>query len=223
MPGGRIDPKQILDVADDRRKPDAAAIGRRLACASIRQHIFRIADRSVERPHEFRCKALHGRIADRRQTVRHELRGGEDIAHVVIDLGHRQAEIGKAFTAFQRLLKLSLHGRQFALGNSEFVIAFAREDHGVRVVRTHRELQHTVGHPADRPDGDAVDRHEDETGGYQRDDQRQECDVARIDQHGGAQRFVRQDHFDMVFALADRAVDADIAVATEQKRVECIA
>ena len=114
-------------------------VGRRLAGAAIGKHVFRVADGAVERSDQLRREALHRRVTDRRQPVGHQLCGGEDVAHVMIDLGDGKAEIGEPFLAFQRALQLFLHGGKFALGDAELVVAIARGDHRIGIVGMLRE------------------------------------------------------------------------------------
>ena len=75
----------------------------------------------------------------------------------------------------------------------DLVGAGLRDDDAAGIVGRLREGQHRARHGADRPDHDPVDRGIDERGGNQRNQQRQQRDVARIDQHGVAQLVVRQD------------------------------
>jgi hypothetical protein len=83
-----------------------------------------------------------------------------------------------------------------------------------------RKFLHALGQPPDREDQHAIDGEEDQRRGDQRDGDRQEEDVARIDEHGRAQLGVLHHQLDRRIAFAQRAIDAHHPVAAEDERVE---
>ena len=71
-----------------------------LSAAKLQSVVAEI-DRTVERRNQFWRKALHGRIGKLAQAVRYQLRTGEHVAQVMIDLGNSKAKIGQALALLQ--------------------------------------------------------------------------------------------------------------------------
>ena len=111
MPLG-VDAEHALHLLDQLAQPQPAARRRRLLGAAVGKHAFGIGDGAVERAQQLRREGLHGRILDQAQAVRHQLRRGQDVAHVVVDLGDGQAEIGKVLLLAEHALQLRLHVRR---------------------------------------------------------------------------------------------------------------
>ena len=120
----------------------------------------------------------------------------------------------------ERLLQALLHVGKLALGDADLVRAVFRRDDAAGIVRRPREGEHRTRHRPDRPDHDAVDGGIDQGGGEERKHQRQQRDVARIDEHRGAKPLVGDDELELGGALADLAEDAQHSLAAEEQRVE---
>ena len=106
---GGVDAEKFLDVVDKLPQPKPAARRRRLLGAAIGEHALGIGDGAIERTQQLRRESLHRRIPDAAQPVGQELHRSQDVAHVVIDLGHGEAKVGEMFLLAERLLQLLLH------------------------------------------------------------------------------------------------------------------
>jgi hypothetical protein len=106
---------------------DHAPIRRRLLRLAIGQCRLTEGDGAFERAH-LRCKPLHARIGHAGKLVRQQLRRGQKIAQVVIDLRDRKAERREMAFLMQHRDKVALHVRQFALRHADFVGALRRLD-----------------------------------------------------------------------------------------------
>ncbi len=92
----------------------------------------------------------------------------------------------RLFCCFRVLCNSRWHARQVLTGDRQFVLALRRDQ--TRSDSTARpKTLHALGQPPDRENQHAIDGQEDQRRGDQRDDDRQEEDVARIDEHGRAQ------------------------------------
>ena len=73
--------------------------------------------------HQLRRETLHAGIGDFGEPVGEQLRRSEQVAQVVIDLGHREPEPGEPALLMQHRGELGLHGGEFALGGADLVDA----------------------------------------------------------------------------------------------------
>ena len=73
--------------------------------------------------HQLRRETLHAGIGDFGEPVGEQLRRGEQIAQIVIDLRHREPEAGEPVLLMQHRGELDLHGRELALGGADLVVA----------------------------------------------------------------------------------------------------
>ena len=116
-------PERLVHLLDQRLDLDRLALGRRLLRAAIGQRRLAEGDGALERAHQLGREALHLRVGHVRELVGEQLRGGEQIAQVVIDLGHRQPERGEPALLMQHEGELALHGGELLLGGADFVAA----------------------------------------------------------------------------------------------------
>ena len=105
---------------------------------------------------------LHGRILDLLQAVAEELRGGQHVAQLVVDLADREAEIGEAALLAQFVGEHPLHARQRLLGEADLVVALGRRDDPRGVLRVGREGGDVAGQPPHGPHDQPVQRQVDE-------------------------------------------------------------
>ena len=213
-----IDRQDVLHLLQQNHEGDRPAAGRRLRRLPVGQNLAGIADGAVDGAQQFRRKTFDQRILGMHQPVGHQLRRSQDVAHVVVDLRDGEAEIGKVLLLLQGFLQLGLHGGEMTAGNRQFVPPLLGDHHPFWILRTFGKGLHAVGQPPDGADHDPVDGEEDQRRGDQRDQDRQDQHVAGIVQHGLAQTGIGHDDLDHHVAFADRAEDADGAVATEQQR-----
>ena len=59
------------------------------------------------------------------QAVAEQLRGGQHVAQLVVDLAHREAELGEAALLAQLVGEHPLHARERLLGDADLVVALA--------------------------------------------------------------------------------------------------
>ena len=85
------------------------------------------------------------------KPVRRQLRGGEDVAQIVLDLGDRSAQRRQMLALLQRLAQLRLHRREHALGLADLVGARARLDDALRIVGPLLKAHHRLRHALHRP------------------------------------------------------------------------
>ena len=102
-----------------------------------------------------RCTPGSGRFARRSEN---KLRRGQQVAQIMIDLGHREAERGEPVLLMQHRGELGLHGRELALGDADLVGAAGRHDDAVGVFRIGAERHHVAGDPAHRPHEQVMQR-----------------------------------------------------------------
>ncbi len=147
---------------------DETPMRRRLGRAAVGEHLGRIAHGAVDGAQQRRREALDDRIVDIGQPVGDQLRGRQDVAHVVVDLRHCEAEIGEVLLLLQGLLQLLLHRRQMLAGDRKLVMlpapvpARGRDQTGSAA-----EILHVGRHPPDRRDHQAADCQENQHGGEQ--------------------------------------------------------
>ena len=113
--------ERLVHLLDQRLDLDRLALGRRLLRGAVGQRRLAEGDGALERAHQLGREALHLRVGQRRQLVGEKLRGGEQIAQVVIDLGHRQAERRQPVLLMQHGGELALHGGKLVLGGADLV------------------------------------------------------------------------------------------------------
>ena len=134
-----VDSEHALHFVDQLAKAQAAAGGRRFLRTAIGEHALRIGHGAVESAHESGRERLDGGVLHRAQAIGHELRRGQDVAHVVIDLGDREAKIGQMLLFAERLAQMLLHAGEFPLGNADLVGAILGHHDAAGIVRPARE------------------------------------------------------------------------------------
>jgi len=85
------------------------------------------------------------------QPVGDEARRRQDVAQIVVDLGHRSAERRQPRTLPERLAHRFLKHSQFALGDTDLVLSSARRDHPRGILRISAKIHHAGGDPPHRP------------------------------------------------------------------------
>ena len=178
-----IETQRLPHVLDQGLERDRAAVGRRLLHAAVGQCRLAERDGALERAHELGCEALHMRIGDLRQPLGEQLRRGQQVAQVVVDLRHRQPERGEMVLLLQHRGDVELHGGQLALGGADLVEAVRRRDNARGIFRVGAERHHVGGHAPHRPHQQHVQREVDERGGDRGDEQRQQQDPDREFHH----------------------------------------
>ena len=136
------EPEPIADLLGKRAQWNELAARRRLLGAAEAQRVIAEGDRAVERGDELRREALHGRIRARHEAVGQELRVGEQVSQIVIDLAHGEAEGGEAAPLIEQMVQLGLHVRQLALCRADLVLALGRRDDAARVLGALAETLH---------------------------------------------------------------------------------
>ncbi len=158
-PASCFEPNHLHDLGDEavQRKPrqfwriiDGPAIGQRRLTET---------DRAVERGDELGREPLDERIVGIREAIGQELRRGQHIAHVVIDLGNREPERSQMFFLFQLADQDVLHDGEFLFGISNLVIAAGRNDDAAGgTLGIGAEFDQTVGKPPHRAKHHEVNR-----------------------------------------------------------------
>ena len=85
-------------------------------------------DRPLQRTHQLRREALHPRVGHAGKLIRQQLRGGEQVAQIVIDLRNCETERGEPALLMQHGHEIALHVCELALSNTDLVGARARHD-----------------------------------------------------------------------------------------------
>ena len=142
-----------------------AAVGRGLLRAAVGQRRLAEVDRALQRAHQLRRKALHPRIGHAGELVGQQLRGGEQVAQIVVDLGDGKAERGEPALLMQHGNEVALHVGQFALGDADLVAALARHDDARRTLRVFVEADQIRGQPPHRPHEQIMQREIDQRRG----------------------------------------------------------
>ncbi len=156
-------------------------------------------------------------IGDRRQPFGEELRGREQVAQVVVDLGDREPERREMVLLLQQRGEIELHGGERTLGGADLVVAVGRRDDAGGVLRILAEGHHVGGHAPHRTHQQEMQREVDERGGDRRDDQRQQENADREVEHRLAQRFLVEHDLDELPAHRRRSHHShDIVVAAQQ-------
>ncbi|MCY1300880.1 hypothetical protein D9M70_504660 [compost metagenome] len=141
-----------------------------LGGAAIGEDLARIADSPVDGAQQGRGETLDHGIIHVGQAVGDQLCRRQNIAHVVVDLRHGKAKLGKALLLLQRLLQLALHAGEMLAGDGKLISPLRRHEHPTRIGRIVREFLHARRHPPDRRDQHAVDGEEDQRRRDQRND-----------------------------------------------------
>ena len=144
MAGWPVEAEAVGDLVDQAVEPDQAAGGRRLAGAAIGERRLGEGDGAVERGDQLRREALDGRVGQAAEPVGEELRRGEHVPEVVIDLRHREAEIGEVTLLGERRLEVALHAGEMLLGDADLVAPAARHDDPARVLGRRGEGDHVL-------------------------------------------------------------------------------
>ncbi|MGY3583835.1 hypothetical protein ACVIF9_002512 [Bradyrhizobium sp. USDA 4350] len=134
------------------------------------------------------------------------MRGRQQIAQVVIDLGDGEPERGKPALLMQHRDEVALHVRQLALGNADLVAALAGHDDSRRTLRILVEADQARGQPPHRADEQIMQRQIDQAGGQAGDQERDHQNVAREAVHRLPQRFLVDHDLDEL-RLARRGPD----------------
>ncbi len=180
-------------------------------------------DGAVERAHQRRRHLFHFRIVAVREAVRHQLRGRQHAAQIVVDLADRGAERGQALALLQRLADLLLQLQELALRHADLVAPARRRIVARHVLRIGAEIHHALGQVAHRTDQQPLQRQEDQRRRHQRDDDAQAQDAPGIGDHRLAQRRVVQHHVDPGIArLRGLAAHAQQPVAAGPQGLERI-
>ena len=187
----------VGDVVDQAVERDQPPLGRRLAGAAIGERRLGVGDGAVERGDQLRREALHRRVGQAADAVGEELRRGEEVAQVVVDLRHGEAEIGEMALLAERPLQVALHAGEMLLGDADLVAAAARHDHASGILGLGREGDHVLAEPADGAHDQPVQAEIEQRAGDHRNQRRQPEDAHRIAEHRGAQRPVAHDQLDL--------------------------
>ena len=213
----------VADLIDERPQRQQLAPGRRLLGAAEFQRAVGERDGAAERGDQLRREALHRRVGQAAQPVRDQLRVGQHVAQVVVDLADGEPERGEPALLLQGLRQLLLHVRELALGGADLVLALRGHDDAAGVLRVLAEAQHVAGNAHHRLHQQAVEGEVDERRGDHRDDHRQPQDVEAVADHGRPQRRLRQHHLDEVAGahagLADHPDDAALLGHENAERV----
>ena len=94
-PGLLGQPQRDPDFEDDVAKLERQALGHRLLGATITQGTAAQANRAVHGAHHDRADAPDLGVVTRHQPVRHQLRGRQDVAQVMVDFTDRRAQRGE--------------------------------------------------------------------------------------------------------------------------------
>ena len=100
------------------------------------------------------------RVGDARQPIGEQLRRGEQVAQIVVDLGDRKAEGGQPVLLRQHRSQIELHRCQLALGGADLVLPPRRHDDARRTLGRLMERRHVGGEPPQRPHEHVVQRKE---------------------------------------------------------------
>ena len=109
-------------------------------------------DGALQRAHQLWRKALHARIGHAGELVRQQLRGRQQIAQVVVDLGDGKPECCEPALLMQHRDEVALHVTQFARRNADLVAALARHDDARWIFRVFVEADQIGSETPHRPD-----------------------------------------------------------------------
>ena len=167
---------------------DHAAVGGGLLGPAIGQRRLAERDGALQRAHQFRREALHPRIGHAGELVGQQLRGRQQVAQIMVDLGDREAKGGEPALLMQHRHQVALHVAQFALGHADLVAALAGHDDPRRTFRILVKGDQARGQPPHRPHEQIMQRQIDQRRGQHRDHQRDQQQVAGKPVHRLAQR-----------------------------------
>ena len=188
------EPGGFAHLGDHGLDQDHAAVGRGLLRAAIGQRRLAERDGALQRAHQFWRKALHPGIGHAGELVGQQLRGRQQVAQIVIDLGDRKAKRCEPALLMQHRHQIALHVAEFALGDADLVAALARHDDMRRAFGVFVEADEIRGQPPHRPHEQIMQRQIDQRRGEDRDRQRDQQQVAGKPVHRLAQRlFVDHD------------------------------
>ncbi len=188
------------------------SIWRRLARLAVAQRLGAQPDGAIQRADQLGCEPLNGRIFKHRKPVRDQLRMGQQIAKIMIDLADGEAQLRQPALLFEQVLKLALHLRQFTFRTADFISPVGRRHHDIGQLRTGGKKHHVFGDPLHRPDHHGVECKEHETGDDEGDDDRQPENVVSERQHRIAKRrLIKHDLNERGIAPRDLAPHSDDA------------
>ena len=208
---------ELAHLLHQRFERDLAAVRRRLLRAAVGQRRLAERDGALERAHQLRREALHLLVLRAREPVGEQLRGREQVAQVVVDLRHREAQRREPGLLLQQCSELALHIGKLALGGADLVLPAGGGDDARGIFRIGAEPHHVGGDPVQRPHEQIVQRQVDQRRGDRGNDQRQQEDVRRELQHRRAQRLLVHDDLDELAAARRIAEHADDLVVGRQQ------
>ena len=141
---------RLDDLAHQLAEVELAARRGKLPARAIGQRRLTELDRAIERRDQTRRQSLGKRIGDRREAIRDQLRGAQDVAQVMIDARNRHAEFGQPLALRQLMGERPLHDGERRLGAADLVSPPGRRDHPRRVLGTLAEGDDVGREPAHR-------------------------------------------------------------------------
>ena len=172
------EPGRFAHLRDDGLEQDHAAIGCRLLGAAIGQRRLAKRDRALQRAHQFRRKPLHPGIGHAGELVRKQLRGGQQIAQIVVDLRHRKAKSGEPALLMLHRHQIALHDGQFTFCDADLVAALAGHDNPRRALWIFVETDQARGQAPHRPHEQIMQRQIDQSRGEHRNPERDREQIA---------------------------------------------
>jgi hypothetical protein len=142
--------QRLAHLLDQRFEHHRPAVRRRLLHLAVGERRLAERDRALERAHQLGREALHVRIGHAGEPVGEQLRRGQHVAQVVVDLRHREAERGEMALLLQHRGEVALHRAELALRDADLVVAPGRHDHARRIFRRVAERHHVGGQPVHR-------------------------------------------------------------------------
>jgi site-specific DNA recombinase len=188
---------------------------------AIVEHRLGKADRAIQGVHQARRQPLHLGVIKRCHLIRKQLCRCQRIAQIMIDLGHRQAEIGQVPALAQHGKEITLHFGQLALQNADLVAPPRRIQDKRRILRSLAESQHIAGHAQHRIDEQPADQHIKNKSRDRGNAERDQRDGARIVEHVAPQRRLGHQQFDQTFFHVAGPDDAKGSPGTGEQCVEC--
>ena len=149
-------------------QPHSLRLGRGFLGLAVGQHVRRQLDRPVQSAFETRQGLADLGVLQRRQPLRGQLRAGEHVLQVVVDLRHRLAQRRQPGAGVEGDPQIGLHPVQFRLGPADLVAAARELDPGLRIVRIGAEPLHGEGDPLHGPHQEQVQRQKDDQPGQGR-------------------------------------------------------
>ena len=171
------------DLGHQPAKVESRKGGRRLAFMGEGYGLGAQPDRPVERAEQSRCDLAHPRVRAHADMVRNELCARQDVSQVVVDLGNRRAQRGKAGSVLQCLPHRLLQLRELPTGAPDLVRPRTRRHHASRVLRIGAEGGHVFRNAQHRADEEKLKADKDECRGNQRNNDGEHQDSSRIAEH----------------------------------------